>query len=96
MASAARWPSGTLRVVLLAYESMDLLDLAGCSQALTIANRSVGLGAKPRYKTIMAAERGGPVLTRSGLPMVTVPVFTMADTAIDILIAPGGYPGRGR
>lgn len=85
---------GTLVVVLLAYDGMNLLDLAGPLQALTTANRSGAGREPPRYETIIASEHGGPVITGSGLPVVTVSIAELADRAIDTLIAPGGCPGE--
>ncbi|RZF65459.1 helix-turn-helix domain-containing protein [Sphingomonas populi] len=83
-----------LRVVLLAYDGMNLLDLAGPLQALTTANRSAVAGDPARYETIVASGRGGPVVTSSGLPVVTVPVTALGDVPIDTLIAPGGCWGE--
>lgn len=83
-----------LPVVLLAYDGMNLLDLAGPLQALTTANRSVEAGAPPRYDAIVASAQGGPIVTGSGLPVITVPVSSLADEPIDTLIAPGGCPGE--
>jgi transcriptional regulator GlxA family with amidase domain len=83
-----------VRVVLLAYDGMNLLDLAGPLQALTTANRGVGAGEPARYETIVASGAGGPVVTSSGLPVVTIPVWALADLPIDTLIAPGGCWGE--
>lgn len=83
-----------LPVVLLAYDGMNLLDLAGPLQALTTANRSVEAGAPPRYNAIVASAWGGPVVTGSGLAVITVPVSSLVGEPIDTLIAPGGCPGE--
>ncbi|WP_369939618.1 GlxA family transcriptional regulator [Xanthomonas medicagonis] len=90
----ARQPQAPLRVVLLAYDGMNLLDLAGPLQALTTANRSAQAGVPARYDTIVASEHGGPIVTGSGLPVVTVPISSLTDAAIDTLIAAGGCPGE--
>jgi transcriptional regulator GlxA family with amidase domain len=90
---AAEQPAGPLTVVLLAYDGMNLLDLAGPLQALTTANRSVPMGAPARYALIVASEQGGQVIMGSGLPVVTVSVSSLEDVAIDTLMAPGGCPG---
>lgn len=89
--AAARHP---VRVVLLAYDGMNLLDLAGPLQALTTANRSAKAGEPTRYETIVISAEGGPVVTSSGLPVITAPVSSVADLAIDTLIAPGGCWGE--
>lgn len=83
-----------LRVVLLAYDGMNLLDLAGPLQALTTANRSGGDGEPARYETIVASGGGGAIVTSAGLPIVTVAVSALADLPIDTLIAPGGCWGE--
>lgn len=83
-----------VRVVLLAYDGMNLLDLAGPLQALTTANRSVEAGEPARYETIVISAEGGPVITSSGLPVLTVPVVSVGDLSIDTLIAPGGCWGE--
>lgn len=87
-------PQQPLRVVLLAYDGMNLLDLAGPLQALTTANRSAPTGASARYETIVASADGGPIMTSAGLPVVTVALASLGDTAIDTLIAPGGCVGE--
>ncbi len=90
-AGPARRP---VRVVLLAYDGMNLLDLAGPLQALTTANRGVEAGGPGRYETIVASSAGGPIITSAGLPVVTIPVSALAEVAIDTLIAPGGCWGE--
>ncbi|WP_395334016.1 helix-turn-helix domain-containing protein [Novosphingobium sp. BL-8H] len=91
--SAGR-PTQSLRVVLLAHDGMNLLDLAGPLQALTTANRSVVVGDAPRYETIVASGVGGAIVTSSGLPVITVSTASLAELPIDTLIAPGGCWGE--
>lgn len=91
---AASATQGPLRVVLLAYDGMNLLDLAGPLQALSTANRGAAQEAPARYETIVASGEGGPIVTSSGLPVVTVATTTLADVPIDTLIAPGGCVGE--
>lgn len=52
-----------LRVVLLAYDDMNLLDLSGPLQALSTANRLAEAGEPVRYETIVASVHGGNVMT---------------------------------
>ncbi|MFC3580040.1 GlxA family transcriptional regulator [Sphingomonas hylomeconis] len=87
-------PQAPLRVVLLAYDGMNLLDLAGPLQALTTANRDVAPGAPCRYETIVASGEGGAIVTSAGLPVVTVATAALADITIDTLIVPGGCVGE--
>lgn len=84
----------TLRVVLLAYDGMNLLDLAGPLQALTTANRSAPANVPARYDAIVASGEGGAIVTGSGLPVVTVAIASLAGVPIDTLIAPGGCVGE--
>lgn len=84
----------TLRVVLLAYDDMNLLDLCGPLQALaTASTRHTGKGPA-LYETIVASADGGLITTSAGLPMMTVAIATLDGLAIDTLIAPGGCRGQ--
>lgn len=83
-----------LSVVLLAYDEMNLLDLAGPLQALTTANRSTPKGEPPRYRVTIASAFGGAVVTGSGLPVITEAVSTLNQHSIDTLIVPGGCAGE--
>jgi len=78
------------RVVLLAYEQMNLLDLSGPMQALATASRLSSKNGPALYDTIVASVQGGLVTTSSGLSIMTVPLSTLDEVAIDTLIAPGG------
>jgi transcriptional regulator GlxA family with amidase domain len=84
----------TLRVVLLAYDDMNLLDLCGPLQALATASKR-HLGDGPAlYETIVASADGGLITTSAGLPVATVSIATLDGVAIDTLIAPGGCKGQ--
>lgn len=87
-------PKRPLPVVLLAYDGMNLLDLAGPLQAFATANRSAPHEGPARYQMIVASDQGGPIVTGSGLPVVTVPISALTTASIDTLIAPGGCPGE--
>lgn len=94
-AVAAMTPtSPPYRVVLLAYEHMNVLDLCGPLQTLATATRHGPQDAPPRYETIVASADGGLVTTSAGLPIATVAVDTLDDVAVDTLIAPGGCKGE--
>jgi len=84
----------TLRVVLLAYEDMNLLDLCGPLQALSTATRRHSGGGAPLYEAIVASANGGLVTTSAGLPVMTVALAALEGLAIDTLIAPGGCKGE--
>jgi transcriptional regulator GlxA family with amidase domain len=96
MDTSAHPPPVTLRVVLLAHEQMNLLDLSGPLQALATARRVDARrdGDEPAlYDTIVASVDGGVVTTSCGLPIMTVALASLDDIAIDTLIAPGGCKG---
>lgn len=78
------------RVVLLAYDQMNLLDLSGPLQALASANRLLARKGEPLYDTTVASVKGGLITTSSGLSIVTVPMATLDRVSIDTLIVPGG------
>ena len=80
-----------LRVVLLAYEAMNILDLVGPLQALATANRNA---EHPLYETIVASDTGGAVVSSAGLPILTVPLADLDVLKIDTLIAAGGCAGE--
>lgn len=87
-------PRKTCRVVLLAYDQMNLLDLSGPLQALVTASRRFSGSGPALYETIVASVAGGFVTTGSGLPVMTVPLSSLDGEAIDTLIAPGGCKGE--
>ena len=82
------------RVVLLAYEHMNVLDLCGPLQAFATATRNTPAGNPPRYETIVASADGGLVTTGSGLAIATVAVATLDNCTIDTLVVPGGCKGE--
>lgn len=83
----------TRRVVLVAYDQMNLLDLSGPLQTLSTASLRCSGGGAALYETHVASVDGGPVLTSCGLPVMTVAVASLTDRAIDTLIVPGGCKG---
>jgi transcriptional regulator GlxA family with amidase domain len=81
------------RVVLLAYDEMNLLDLCGPLQALSTANVRCSRGKSVLYETIVASVDGGLITTGSGLAVMTVALASLDKLPIDTLIAPGGCKG---
>lgn len=83
------------RIVFLAYEDMNLLDLAGPLQAFATANRLSQGGAGPAlYQTVIASVDGGNVMSSAGLAVATEALATLAPAAIDTLIVAGGCKGE--
>jgi transcriptional regulator GlxA family with amidase domain len=83
----------TLRVVVLAHEEMNLLDLTGPVQALFTASQRGSGSGPPLYEIIVASESGGLITTNSGLPVMTAALSTLDGLSIDTVIAPGGCKG---
>ena len=81
------------RVVLLAFEQMNLLDLSGPLQALASASRLHAQKGSALYDTCVASVQGGLITTSCGLPIMTVAIATLDRVAIDTLIVPGGAKG---
>lgn len=81
-----------LEIVLLAYEQANVVDITGPLQVFTVSNRWLQERGYPGYHCRVVSMRGGPVTTSSGLPLITDSLASVADTAIDTLIVPGG-PG---
>ncbi|MET0322411.1 MAG: GlxA family transcriptional regulator [Duganella sp.] len=84
----------TLRVVLLAYDDMNLLDLSGPLQTLATASRRHPAHGAPLYETIVASAEGGLITTSAGLAVMTVAIADLDDLPIDTLMAPGGCKGQ--
>lgn len=74
-------------IVFLTYEGAQLLDVAGPASVFAEANEFV---RKPTYRVVVASPRGGPVSSRGGVTLATVPVLDIAPGRIDTLIVSGG------
>jgi transcriptional regulator GlxA family with amidase domain len=79
-------------VVVLAFESAQLLDIAGPLQTFASANEIAKDGRDAPYRLVVASRRGGVMRTSSGLALVTVSIAGLRGAPIDTLIVPGG-PG---
>lgn len=82
------------RVVFLAYDDMNLLDLAGPLQAFATANRiSQSTGGAAMYDTVVASARGGSVTSSAALAVDTRSIASLDGFPIDTIIAAGGCKG---
>jgi transcriptional regulator GlxA family with amidase domain len=80
-------------VVVLAFEGVQLLDVAGPVQTFASANEIAKDASGAPYRIVVTSRRGGPVSSSAGLPLLTQPVAAATRrAAIDTLIIPGG-PG---
>lgn len=77
-------------VVLVAFEGMQLLDLAGPAEVFDAADR---LGGGGRYRCTIATPGGGRVRTTSGIE-VGGDVALAAVEAVDTLLVVGGFGTR--
>jgi transcriptional regulator GlxA family with amidase domain len=84
----------TRRIVLLAYEDMNLLDLAGPVQAFATAGRSAAANGSGLYEIVVASAAGGLVASSSGLAVMTVPLAKLKGVAIDTIVTAGGCRGQ--
>ncbi|MBV8536853.1 MAG: AraC family transcriptional regulator, partial [Alphaproteobacteria bacterium] len=83
------------RVVIVAFDGAQLLDIAGPLQSFaTTCELFAGRGetADPRrpYDIVLVSGTGGPVRTTSGLVVETRPLSSLARQPIDTIIAVGG------
>ncbi|HTZ01708.1 MAG TPA: GlxA family transcriptional regulator [Xanthobacteraceae bacterium] len=85
-------------VAVLAFEDVQLLDVAGPVQAFASANElACGTRGAPGdgapYRIVVVSRRGGAVRSSAQLPLVTEPIAkAIGGKPIDTLILPGG-PG---
>ena len=80
------------QVVILAYEGVNLLDVAGPAQVFTTAAGLAKDKGPPPYRVSVVAKRGGPTPTSAGVPIVAGGLAEIARQPIDTLIVAGG-PG---
>ena len=93
MPDSPHFPPNAPRVVtLLAFPSVQLLDVAGPLQVFATANETLARdGLPPAYAPRLVAAGGGEIATSSGLRLVAAPLPDAADP-IDTLLVAGG-PG---
>jgi transcriptional regulator GlxA family with amidase domain len=80
-------------IVLLAFEGVQLLDVAGPVQTFASANEMAKEAHNTPYRIVVVSRRGGPLVTSAGLSLLTQPLAAATrKPSIDTLILPGG-PG---
>lgn len=76
---------------MLAFDDVQLLDVAGPVQTFASANELTRGAGAASYRIVVVSHGGGPIRTSSGLPLVTRPLArTLHGKRIDTLIVPGG------
>src|SRR5262245_35341347 len=85
-----RFPPPPLRVEILAFERVQLLDVAGPLQVFASANDLLEASGKPPpYEPVVVAER--PLVTASaGLGLATQPL-SRGNRRVDTLVVAGGW-----
>ena len=78
-------------VVVVAFDGLQLLDLAGPVEVLRTATR---LGASPPYRTTIATPDGQPVRSDSGVSVAVATQPTLRSSGGGARSA-GGQPGGG-
>ena len=79
-----------IRVAIVAYEGVSLLDLSGPLETLRVASTHPNhLGASLIYESSVLSVHGGLVMTADGVRIVTERVSALDGQAIDTLIVPG-------
>ena len=80
------------RIVIVAYDGVSLLDLAGPLEAFRVASAfGSQTGSRVSYECIVASVRGGPVKTADGVALVTELMRSLSRKPIDSLIVPGAF-----
>ncbi|MFL9926071.1 GlxA family transcriptional regulator [Herbaspirillum lusitanum] len=95
--------NSALRILLLAYEGMNLIDLSGPLQAFATAGRlsdaddgAEGRAADPgvrRYDIRVLSVNGGQITTNAGLSVLTEALASVTVQAGDTILAAGGSVG---
>lgn len=78
------------KLLMVAYEGVNLLDLSGPLQAFEDATRILAGDKRAGYELIVASIRGGSVKTGTGLAIMTVPLSSVQSADVHTIIVPGG------
>jgi transcriptional regulator GlxA family with amidase domain len=83
-----------LAVVFVAFDGVQLLDVAGPHEVFTNAGDAAeSLGRRAEYRVRVASAHGGLIRTERGLELGTVPLPGLGER-IDTLLLPGGTGSR--
>lgn len=75
------------RIVVVAFDGAQTLDVCGPSEVFAYASRHVG---RPVYRVVFASTRGRTVRTTSGLPIQTVALSSLRPAGTDTVVVAGG------
>ena len=82
--------SEPIRVAIVAYHGVSLLDLAGPLEALQLASTSPERGTAGYVCTVVSAQ-GGVITTADNVGIATEPVRALDMQPLDTLIVPGAF-----
>lgn len=80
------------RVVLAAFDGIELLDLVGPAEVF--AGASLARGDRPAYELVVATLDGGPMRASSGLRLAADAALPEVDGRLDTLLVAGGFGYR--
>lgn len=87
-------PAAERQIVLVVFEGVQLLDVAGPADVFDAATRVAGAEGRPGYRLTIAAAEDAPLRASSGMRIVPDAALAELDPdGIDTLLVPGG---RGR
>ena len=91
MSAELRRPdSAPMRVAILLFDDVEVLDFAGPFEVFGAARRETGT---PAFEVVTVALQAGEVVARNGLRIV--PSCAASDVGdVDILVVPGGFGSR--
>lgn len=79
-----------LRIAIVAYEGVSLLDLSGPLETFHVASFFAGEnGSKLDYECVIVSSQGGVVTTSAGVKILTKPIKVIRGLEVDTLIIPG-------
>ncbi|MBI1851490.1 MAG: DJ-1/PfpI family protein [Planctomycetes bacterium] len=91
-ADEANPPFHTLRVGIVVYEGVELLDFAGPTEVFDAAKGQAGVDDVPWFEILTVCPTEGPVSTNGSV--VLEPRFTPRNCPpLDVLVVPGGETG---
>src|SRR5262249_17723151 len=78
-----------LRVGIVVYEGVEMLDFAGPVEVFETAGKHASLHGKPLFEVVTVAPTAGSVMTSGGV--ILEPRCTIADhPRLDVVVIPGG------
>jgi transcriptional regulator GlxA family with amidase domain len=77
-------------VVVLGFDDAQLLDITGPAQVFATASEMAEGEAEPAYRITVASLAGGPVVTSSGVVILSEPLARIRPDSIDTLLVSGG------